>query len=390
MTGFEAELLRPTWFEIDLDAVTANFQQTKRLVGPNVQIICALKGNAYGFGIFEIAKHVVEAGAYGIAVADLFEAVRLRNSGFEAPILLYANNLNSAAESVVRHHLIPTVSHFDSAKAYSEKADHPFGIFVKVDVGLLRAGMLPDKAVPMIEQISLLKNIKIDGIYTHLHFSETDAYVNWQFDKFKNVIDALEKKGIHIPIKMAAATPSVLQYPQTYLNTVDPGRLIYGYQVVQKSRQPIVLQHAFRALKSKIVERKVISPLKEFGKEAPYPVQRETTVGIIPIGWGDGYAKKHASVGPALVHGKRVPVLGGISREHTRIDLTDVPEARIGDDVVLIGRQGDDQITVEEVAQVCGTDVSEVYQSLRNHIARVYIKNGRPFKLETLIGDTLL
>lgn len=390
MIDIKKKLLRPVWFEIDLDALRHNFQEAKRLVGNDVKIICALKCNAYGFGYLEVAEEVISAGAYGIAVADLFEAVNLRKRGILAPILLYANNLASAAKKVIKYNLIPTVTDFESANAYSNAANFPLNIFLKVDVGLNRIGVFPEEALPLITKIVSLKNINIAGVYTHFHFSEEDDYVDWQLNRFKSVLDSLENKGIHIPIKMASATPTILQFPKTYLNTVDPGRLIYGNPVVTKPRQEVFLKPVFKALKAKIIERKMISPRAEFKDKSPFPVLKDMIIGILPIGWGDGYSKKHASIGPALVLGKRVSVLDGIHFEHIRIDLTEVPEAQIGDEVILIGKQGYEEITLDEVVKIRGTDLHEVCQSVRDHIPRIYIKNGKPFKLKTTLGETFI
>jgi alanine racemase len=378
------KLLRPLVFEIDLDALRHNFLETRRLVGKDVKIICALKCNAYGFGALEAAEEVISAGAYGVAVADLYEAVHLRNEGIEAPILLYANNLPDQADSVVEYNLIPTLTDSDEVRIYSEKAENPLDVFVKIDVGLNRVGIAPEEAVVFTETLTSLKNISLAGVYTHFHFSEDDSYMNWQYESFTSVLEEIEANGIKVPIKMAAATPSVLQNPQTYLNCVDPGRLVFGNPVVEQPRQKIDLKPVIRSFKTRIIEIKTLMPRTKFNDSRPFPVEENSVIGIIPVGWGDGYSRAHSSIGPALVHGKRVAVLGDVDFEHTRIDLTDVPEARVGDKVVLIGKQGNDEITLEEVAQIRKTDLHDVCQSIRHQVPRLYIKEGKLHKLKTL------
>ncbi len=389
MNEISEKLLRPVWLEIDLDALRHNFQETRRLVGPDVEIICALKCNAYGFGSQEVAEEVISMGAYGIGVADLFEAVNLRKKGITAPILLFGNNLPSAAETVLEYDLIPTVTDLKAARAYAEHATSPVNIFVKVDVGLNRIGVLPEKAVAFVEEIASIKHIVVGGMYTHFHFTANDGYVEWQFQKLKTVLDTLEEKGIEIKIKMASATPAILRHPQTYLNAVDPGRLIFGNPAGAQPRQAVDLKPVFRALKAKIIERKTIGPPTEFVGDAIFPIQRDTVVGVIPIGWGDGYSGKHSSLGPALVHGKRVSVLNGVHFEHTRIDLTDVPEAEVGDEVVVSGKQGEEEITLDEIVEIRDSNLSQVCQSVRNHIPWLYFKNGRPYKLKTPLGESM-
>ena len=388
MKGIDEKLLRPVWLEIDLDALRHNFQETRRLVGPDVKILCALKCNAYGFGSDMVAEEVISMGAYGIGVADLFEAVNLRKKGIAAPILLFGNNLPSTADTVLQYGLMPTVTDLKAARTYAAHATSTVDVFVKVDVGLNRIGVLPDQAVAFVEEIAAMEHIVVAGAYTHFHFTENDSYVEWQFNKLKSVLDTLEDKGIHIPIKMASATPAILRHPQTYLNAVDPGRLIFGNTAGATPRQAVNLKQVFRGLKTRIIEKKKISPPTEFVDDAIFPIERDTVVGVIPIGWGDGYASKHSSKGPALVHGKRVSVLNGVHFEHTRIDLTDVPEAEVGDEVVLIGAQGGDEITLNEITEIRQTSLSQVCQSVRNHIPWLYIKNGKPYILKTPLGET--
>lgn len=389
MTEIENELLRPVLFEIDLDALRHNFQETRRLVGNSVKIICALKSNAYGFGYLEVAEEVLSGGAYGVAVADLFEAINLRRNGIKAPILLYANSLPSQAKKVVEYNLIPTITDFDSATVYSRQTTSSLKVFVKVDVGLNRIGVINKEAVSLIENMLTLKHITIEGIYTHLHFTSDDSYVRWQFNNFLGVIKELQERGVEVPIKMASSTPTILQFPDTYLNAVDPGRLIFGNSVVLQSRQKIDLKPVFQSLKARIIERKKIYPYLQFNDSGPFPVHSEMIIGILPIGWGDGYSRRHSLIGPALVHGKRIKALGGISFEHMRVDLTTIPDARIGDEVVLIGKQGNEEITLEEIAKIRCTDLHEVCKSVKCSVPRLYIKNGKPYKLKTPIGEKI-
>ena len=390
MEDFNKSLLRPVWVEIDLDALDHNFKETRRLVGGDVKIICCLKANAYGIGAPEVAEEVISMGAYGIAVADLFEAIMLRKRGIKVPVLIYANNLPSAVDTIIAYNLIPTITDLESARLYSSQTKSPLDVYVKIDVGLNRVGVLPEEAVSFVQKLTDFDNINVAGIYTHPHFSEDDAYVNWQLSKLRDVIGELQANGIDIPIKMAASTRFIVQFPNSYLNAVDPGRLILGNPQVKQPRQQILLKPVIRSLKTRIIAKKRIKPRREFEKQAPFQVPKEMIVGIIPIGWGDGYSQKHSSIGPVLVSGKRVSILDGIALEHTRIDLTDIPEAKVGDEVVLIGKQGDEEISLDEIIAIRGTNLHEIGQSLRNEIPRLYIKNGRPYKLKTPLEEIIL
>jgi alanine racemase len=189
---------------------------------------------------------------------------------------------------------------------------------------------------------------------------------------------------------MASATPTILQFPHTYLNAVDPGRLIFGNPVVNHPKQNIPIKPVFRALKTKIIEKKIIKPSTKFQDNVPFPVHEDMVIGVLPIGWGDGYSKEHSFGGSALVNGIKVAVLNGISFEHTRIDLTNVPETKIGDEVVLIGKQKNEEITLNEVIKLRSSDMHEVCQSVRKHIPRIYYKNRKPYKLVTALGETII
>jgi alanine racemase len=240
-----------------------------------------------------------------------------------------------------------------------------------------------------VDKLLELENIHVAGIYTHFHFSEAEDYMNWQFGRFTDVLEKLEEKGIDIPVKMASATPSLLNYAHMSLNFVDPGRLIFGNPVVLRPKRAADLKPVFRSLKTRIVELKTLKPREKFGEQSPYAVKKDMCIGVIPIGWGDGYSRDHSSSGTVLIGGRRVDILGDVCFEHTVVDLTDVPESKIGDEVVLIGMQGEEHITLEEIAAIRNTDLHDVCQSVKKHVPRLYIKNGKPYKLITPLGETL-
>ena len=399
MTGqfnSEDQVLRPTLFEIDLDAIDHNLKEIQRCLGPSVKFFAVLKCNAYGFGTKEVGQVVEESDVFGIACADLSEAIYLRQNKVTKPILTYANNLPSTASDIVKYDLMATVDDLLYAKAYAEAASDskPLKIFVKVDVGLYRNGIAPEEALNFCKQLLKFKNLQIEGIYCHFRATDSkckseEDYVRWQFAKFEKMLTELENNGIHIPINMCASSPIVSQYPDMYLNAADPGNIVYGMYYPENPRQNLDLKPAFKSLKTRIIRKKNISLNTPFDKKVPSCLREGMTLGVIPLGWGDGLPNPLVNKGEVLVRGKRVKILF-LAVEHTRIDLSEVQEAQVGDEVVVIGRQGNQEITPTEVAKLYGMGESELTRAVRGHVARLYYKNGKPFKLQTLLGETFL
>jgi alanine racemase len=306
--------LRPSWLEVDLDAARANLILVRELVGAERTLFAVVKADGYGFGAATMGRAFLAAGADALAVADAGEGVRLRGSGITAPILVYPNGLPAAMAEVVAHGLTPTVTELEGARAVAAAAPpEGHGAFVKVDVGLERLGVPAESAVKTIRTMLELPGFRLAGVCAHPHApaGADGAYVDWQLGRFTAVLDELAAQGVDIPIRLLASTPLVLRFPHTYLNAVDPGRMLYA-------------------------------------EHAPFPVTTPMRFGVIPLGVADGLL--HLNAGHVLVGGRIAQILGPPSLEHTRVDLSGLPAARVGDEVVVIGRQEDAEITAAEVA----------------------------------------
>lgn len=387
--GYERELLRPTVLEIDLDAIEHNIREVQRCVGPLVKMFAVLKCNAYGFGTKEVGQIVQESDAFGIAVADLTEAVYLRQNGVTKPILVYANNLPSVAGEFVRFDLMPTIDDLGSAETYARAARGELEVFVKIDVGLHRNGVPAEQAKTFFGSLARFRNLRVEGIYAHLDVpdpSGDEEYVRWQFGRFQTAVEQLEESGARVPIKMVASSPIVSQYPEMYLNAVDPGKLLYGIYCPKRPKQSLRLKAALKGLKTRIIARKRIVG-GPFDTRLDFAVKDGLTIGVIPLGWGDGLPARLDGEA-VLVKGRRVRMLGGLHVEHARIDLSGVPEAEIGDEVVVIGRQGEDEITPDEAAEAWGIGGSALTRAVREHVGRLFYRHGKPLKLKTMLGET--
>ena len=368
---------RPTTLEIDLDAAAANVQAVRRLVGPARRLFAVVKADGYGHGAAEMGAVFVAHGADALAVADLAEGIRLRGHGIVAPVLVYPNSLPEAAPETIAHGLIPTLVDLDSARAYAEAATEPCDVFVKIDVGLERLGVPAELAVKTITAMLELPRLRLAGLCAHPHAPDGSgaAYAEWQLGRFTAAVDELEARGVRVPIRLFAASPFVLRFPQTYLNAVDPGRMLYGITFPGEPT-PVELRPTFRRLASRIIALKELAPRERFAELAPFPVTAPLRLGVIPMGSADGLLWLHA--GRVLVRGRAAPIVDAPSLEHTRIDLTGVPDARVGDEVVIIGRQGDAEITVAEVAARHGLGLHHVATAVGPRVARVYLSGGGP------------
>ncbi len=372
MTAMPTQPPRPTTLQIDLDAAAANVRAVRQLVGPERKIFAVVKADGYGHGAAELGTVFVAHGADALAVADLTEGIRLRQRGMTVPILVYPNSLPEAAPEAIAHSLIPTIVDLESARAYSGAATRACDVFVKVDVGLERLGVAAEQAVKMVMAMLELPHLRLAGLCAHPHAPDDadPAYALWQLARFTAVVDELEARGVRVPIRLLAASPFVLKFPQTYLNAVDPGRMLYGITFPGET-SPVPLRPTFRALTSRVIALKEIEPRERFAELAPFPVTAPLRLGVIPMGSADGLAWLHA--GRVLVRGRAAPIIGGPSLEHTRIDLTQVPDAQVGDEVVIIGRQGDLEITIAEVASRHGLGLHNVVPAVGPRVARVYL-----------------
>ena len=367
--------LRPNALEVDLDAAAHNVRAVRGLVGPERRLFAVAKADGYGFGAAEMAAVFLRHGADCVGVADVTEGIRLRARGITAPILVYPNSLPAAAAETLAHGLIPTLIDLDAARAYAEAARGPCEVFVKVDIGLERLGIPAEQAVKTILAMLELKSLRLGGICAHPHGEVDDlAYADWQLQRFTSVVDELEARGVRVPVRLVAATPWVLRFPHTYLNAVDPGRMLYGITFPGET-PPVPLRPALRALTTRVISLKDVTPRERFAERAPFPVSAPMRVGVIPIGTADGLRWLHA--GRVLVRGSAAPILGAPSLEHTRVDLTGVPDARVGDEVVIIGRQGTLEITPAEVAAKHGLGIHHVATTIGPRVARVYVPGGQ-------------
>ena len=342
---------RPNLLRVDLGAIAHNLAEVRRIAGSGVRIVAALKADAYGFGLERVAETVVAGGAHTIAVADIADAVRLRDHGMETPVLLYAGNLTdrAAVEAVETYHLMPTVLDRESAELYAAHAGKPIRVFIKIDVGLERLGVLPGRAAALARRVRALPRLELHGVYTHVDVPgdpKAEEYVAWQIARYRSACAEIEAEGPSIPVKMAASSAVLRCDPDAAFDAVDPGHMLFGLTPPGPLNVDADLRPAFHSLTSRIIHARRIERARYLDL-APFPLREGMRFGVLPIGLRDGMAALHC--GEVLVGGRRAAILGPLSLEHTRVDLSGTPGAKVGDEAVIIGRQGGAVIAPEEV-----------------------------------------
>ena len=367
---------RPTWCEIDLSAIDRNIRLTREIVGSSVKLFVCLKGNASGCGAIEVGFAAQRAGADGLAFGNIDFALESRRAGIDLPILLYPSCLPASAHVLEANGMIATLSTREDIVAWSAQTRSRLEVFLKVDCGGLRAGALPRDAVALATAIAADPKLSLAGVYGHTlatYGKHVPGAVEEQIGIFRNVIAQIEQAGIRVPLKMFSSSELIPKHPAADFNAIDPGRLIVGIgfpAVPERQRQ---WSPALVGLKSRLVMKKALGPTPELESPPPFDVRPNMVIGLIPFGWSDGYPRQMPPSATALVKGRRVRILGPTHSELMRIDLTDVPGAEVGDEVVLFGKSEGEEITMEELAQQWGVGTFDIYNRIGKSVARRYV-----------------
>lgn len=377
-----------TWAEIDLDAIDYNLKAYQKHVGPQVEVIAVVKANAYGHGAMPVARAALQAGATRLAVHRAVEGAELRRAGIQAPILVMGYTPPDGARLVAENNLTPSLITAEFASALSGQAQalgRSIPVHIKVDTGMGRYGLLPPEVVPFAQSLLQLPGLRLEGLFTHFATADAldPAHTLAQLAVFEEVIAGLEAAGIHIPLVHAANSAAAMRLPQAHFNAVRPGIAMYGMN--PSSEWPPVFEiRPALALKSRIsrVRRLPAGTGISYGRTFITPEEME--VGLVPVGYGDGYHRILSNKSVVLVHGKRARLLGRVCMDQFVIDLRGIPGVQQDDEVVLVGSQGDERISAEEVAALAGTINYEVTTSLLPRVARVYLRGGAVTAVDTI------
>lgn len=370
---------RPTWLEIDTDALAGNVRALRAIVGPDRQLFAVVKANAYGHGAEIVGPAALAAGADRLAVATLGEAVALRQTGVTAPILLLGYTPGYLGEELLRWELAATLYDIETARQWSAvatRAGRQIPVHVKVDTGMHRLGLAPTAALSFLLSLAELPGLFVEGIYTH--FSTADEadqrYAQRQLMTFTDLLSALSLPGKRPPLAHAANSAAILSLPDSHLDAVRAGIALYGLHPSPE----VLLPDAFRPVlswKAQIAQVKLLSPGEPVSYGNTWRAPRLSTVVILPVGYADGFPRAPRTWESVLIHGQPAPIVGRVCMDMAVVDVTAICEAgeivRAGDEVVLIGRQGAAAISVEEVARRTETINYEVTSRLMARLPRI-------------------
>ena len=381
-----------TWVEVKNSAIQHNLKQFQKITNKKAKIMAIVKSNAYGHGMVEIAKLVVKAKVDWLGVVNLAEALVLCRAKIKKPIFILSFwPFNSQVKQGIKYNIDFPVYTLGQAKFLSKIAQQlkkQVNIHIKVDTGASRIGILPNQAPAFIKKITQLPNLKLRGIFTHYADSESknQSYTNQQTTKLKKIINDLKIAGLEVPFVHAGCSASTINNPNTFFNLVRIGISLYGFWPSKETKEFAKLKKIKINLKpaltwqTRIIQIKQVEKNTNIGYNKTFKTKKKTKLAILPIGYWDGYSRLlsnpstvNSGQGEVLIHEKRCPVLGRICMNLTMIDVSKLNKVKINDKVVLIGKQGKEEITAEEIAQKTKTINYEVITRINPLIPRIYI-----------------
>ena len=377
----ENGMLRRTWAEIDLDALAWNYKIARRCIGEHVKYLGVVKADAYGHGAVQIARKLEALGADYLAVSSLDEARELRNGNIRAPILILGHTPPEMVPELIRYQITQTVSALAKAEEYSRQAvacGGSLNVHIKVDTGMSRLGFLVrgghfDGGVSSIAAACRLPGLNAEGIFTHFATSDEDdedceAYTREQFGIFTRVLDALAEQGCTFALRHCANSGALLRYPEMYLDMVRPGIALYGVgaDAARLGLRPVM------ALKSSISTIKIFDPETDIGYGRSFRTTGKTRIGVLPIGYADGLFRGLSNRMEVQTASGPAPIRGRICMDMTMVDLTDLPDVRVGDMVELFGTVQ----SVDALAEILGTIAYELTCAVSKRVPRLYLEQG--------------
>lgn len=378
---------------IDLDAVKQNLVNMKANIDTNTKIMAVIKTNAYGHGCIPIAKMLEDIDfVYGYAVATAEEAMILRDNNIVKPILIIGYTFPYAYEYFIENDIRPSVFRKDMIDALSEIAlslGKTVKVHIKVDTGMSRIGVFPDDSgLEFIEYAHSKPGIEIEGIFTHFakadEIDKTSAYE--QLSKFNYFINRIEKEiNVHIPIKHCSNSAGIIEIDKANMDIVRAGIILYGLYPSNEVNKEKVLLSPVLSLKSTIVHLKTIHKGMSVSYGGTYTAQRDTLVATVPLGYGDGYPRSLSNKGYVLIRGQRAKILGRVCMDQFMVDVSDIQDVSLGDSVTLIGFDGNEHISAEELGELSGRFNYELVCDLNNRIPRVYYQNNTPIDISTIV-----
>ena len=370
----ETEIIRPTRVEVDLKVLEENFKLIKKHIG-NVKIMPVLKANAYGHGLVRIAQFYSEMKADYLSVAVVEEGILLREEGIKLPILVLGGIWGNQIPLFLKHDLTITASSIDKLKQINETAEQmkiKAKVHLKIDTGMERLGVHYYNAEKFLEAAYKCKNLKVEGIFSHFANSESSdlTYSNLQLERFNEILSYFEKHSIEPPLRHISNSGGILQLPEANFDMVRPGIMLFGVYPSKEVKRTVEIKPAL-TWKSLVVYFKVIKPDHPVGYGSTWKTDHNVRAVTVPVGYGDGYLRSMFKKAKVIINGEKYPVIGTVSMDQIVINL-EQGSAFNGDEVILLGSDGKNLITCEEMAGWAGTIPYEILTNINTRVPRVY------------------
>jgi len=362
---------------IHLDVLKANFQKIRQFVSPSTKILPIIKADAYGHGAVPVAQTLESLNIFGFGVASVPEGIRLREHHIHTPIIIMGPLLRDHLHDIIHYHLTPVISHYDIfhellAQLPSDK--QPFPFHLKIDTGLHRLGFEAKDALALIASLSSTPAVSLQGLLTH--FADADnpdpGLTNQQIQQFQTCIQHVQELGIQVPLYHMANSAGILFHPASHLGMVRPGIMLYGYTPGHDiASPPIQLQPVMQA-KTYIAHLRSLEPGEVVGYNALFRTRRPSQIAVLPVGYTHGFPRHLTGTGHVLIHGQPAPIIGKICMDMMMVDVTDIAHPTIGEEVVLVGRQGEKEITAQDYAGWLNTIPYEILCGIGGKANRTY------------------
>ena len=370
-----------TWVEIDLDALDYNFNCVRKSLPDNVKVLAVVKANAYGHGAVKVAKFFENKADY-LAVAATDEALEIRKSGVDSPILILGHIPYGDYDNVVKYGFTPTVSDLNEATLLSQSAvkfNKVAKLHIAVDTGMSRIGFADcDESVEEIKKICELPNVTIEGVFSHFAAADvTDkTYTNLQISRFEEFVSKLENAEVNIPIKHFYNSAGIADLPRKY-NMVRQGIILYGLNPSDEVEyNNIEKPHPVMSMKTRVVQVKTVPENTFISYGCTFKTEAPTRVATLCAGYADGVPRLLSNNGEVLIRGKRARILGRVCMDQFMVDVTHIPEVEAGDTATIFGKDGNDFISVDTIAEKSGTINYEIVCDINSRVSRVYMKTG--------------
>ena len=374
-------MIRDTYVEINLDNIAYNVQRIKEAVGEDVAIAAVVKANGYGHGAVEIAPTIMENGADYLAVATLSEALELRKHYSDYNIFIMGYTPDENLDYVVKYNITQTIFSLHQAEllnSLGKMYNKIPRVHIKYDTGFNRLGYRDcQESIDEINQIFDLDNLEVEGIFSHFALAGREED-DMQYRKLMNAVNQLEKKGRKIKYKHICDSIAGIDYPGYRLNMIRPGAIIYGLKSYEDAS--VVLKQALM-FKTKIYYIKTIEKGEGVSYDYAWKAERRSIIGTLPFGYADGYLRNMRGKGYVTIHGKKAPIIGVICMDQCMVDLTDIPEAKVGDEVIIYGDGTGNTASIQEISELSGTNKNDIMCRFTIRTPRVYIKDGKEYKI---------